>query len=70
MKKIGFLGLGVMGNGMTGRLLDAGFPLTVWNRNPARAEPLRARGATIARTPRHAAAGADVVIAMVAYDNA
>ena len=70
MKKIGFLGLGVMGNGMTGRLLDAGFPLTVWNRNPARAKPLGARGATIARTPRDAAAGADVVIAMVADDNA
>ena len=41
MKKIAFLGLGTMGIGMTGRLLDAGFPLTVWNRNPSRAEPIR-----------------------------
>ena len=70
MKKIAFLGLGTMGIGMTGRLLDAGFPLTVWNRNPQRAEPLRQRGATVAATPREAAADADVVIAMVADDDA
>ena len=70
MKKVGFLGLGVMGSGMTARLLGAGFPVTVWNRNPARAEPLRARGAALAASPREAAAGADVVIAMVADDNA
>jgi 3-hydroxyisobutyrate dehydrogenase len=70
MKKIGFLGLGVMGTGMAARLLDAGFPVTVWNRNAGRAEPLRARGAALAASPRDAAAGADVVIAMVADDNA
>src|SRR3712207_1040305 len=70
MQRIAFLGLGVMGAGMTNRLLDAGFPLTVWNRNAARAEPLRARGAAVAATPREAAAAADVVIAMVADDNA
>jgi 3-hydroxyisobutyrate dehydrogenase len=70
MKTIGFLGLGVMGTGMTTRLLDAGFAVTVWNRNPARAEPLRAKGATIAKSPRDAAAAADVVIAMVADDQA
>jgi 3-hydroxyisobutyrate dehydrogenase len=70
MKKIAFLGLGTMGAGMTGRLLDAGFPLTVWNRNPSRAEPLAQRGASVAATPREAAAGADVVIAMVADDGA
>jgi 3-hydroxyisobutyrate dehydrogenase len=70
MKKIAFLGLGTMGIGMTGRLLDAGFPLTVWNRNPSRVEPLRQRGATPAGTPREAAANADVVIAMLADDDA
>jgi 3-hydroxyisobutyrate dehydrogenase len=70
MKTIGFLGLGVMGSGMTARLLDAGFGVTVWNRNAARAEPLRARGATVANSPRDAAASADVVIAMVADDRA
>jgi 3-hydroxyisobutyrate dehydrogenase len=70
MKKTAFLGLGTMGIGMSGRLLDAGLPLTVWNRNPSRAEPLRSRGATLAATPREAAAGADVVIAMLADDSA
>lgn len=70
MKKIAFLGLGTMGSGMSGRLLDAGFPLTVWNRNPSRVEPLRQRGATPAGTPREAAANADVVIAMLADDDA
>ena len=70
MNKIAFLGLGTMGIGMSGRLLDAGFPVTVWNRNASRAEPLRSRGATLAATPREAAAGADVVIAMLADDGA
>ena len=70
MKHIAFLGLGVMGTGMTSRLLDAGFPLTVWNRNLSRAEPVRARGAAIAASPREAAAAADVVIGMLADDTA
>jgi 3-hydroxyisobutyrate dehydrogenase len=70
MQKIAFLGLGVMGTGMATRLLSAGFPVTVWNRNAARAEPLREKGAAIASSPREAAAGADVVIAMVADDSA
>lgn len=70
MKKIAFLGVGVMGSGMATRLLDAGFPVTVWNRNAARAEPLRGKGAAIAASPREAAATADVVIAMVADDTA
>ena len=70
MKKIAFLGVGVMGSGMAMRLLEAGFPVTVWNRNAARAEPLRQKGAAIAPSPRQAAETADVVIAMVADDNA
>ena len=70
MKHIAFLGLGVMGTGMTSRLLDAGFPLTVWNRSLSRAEPVRARGAAIAASPREAAAAADVVIGMLADDTA
>ena len=32
--KIALLGLGLMGSGMAGRLLDAGYPLTIWNRTP------------------------------------
>ncbi len=70
MTSVAFLGLGAMGGGMANRLLAAGFPVTVWNRSPDRADALRARGATVARSPREAASGADVVISMVADDGA
>ena len=42
--RIAFLGLGIMGSGMARRLLDADFPLTVYNRNPERSEAVSARG--------------------------
>jgi len=68
--RIAFLGLGLMGGGMARRLLSAGFAVTVFNRNPARAEPLAAAGARVAGSPREAAAGAEVVFSMVADDAA
>jgi 3-hydroxyisobutyrate dehydrogenase len=68
--RIAFLGLGLMGGGMARRLLGAGFSVTVFNRNPARAEPLAAAGARVAGSPREAAAGAEVVFSMVADDAA
>jgi 3-hydroxyisobutyrate dehydrogenase len=68
--RIAFLGLGIMGSGMAGRLLGAGFPLTVYNRSPERARPLAANGANVAESPRAAAAAADIVFSMVADDNA
>jgi 3-hydroxyisobutyrate dehydrogenase len=67
---IAFLGLGIMGSGMTRRLLGAGFPVTVYNRNRDKAAPLAAAGARVAASPREAATGAEVVIAMVADDAA
>jgi 3-hydroxyisobutyrate dehydrogenase len=70
MQAVTLLGLGTMGAGMAGRLLAAGFPLTVWNRTADRCADLAARGARVAATPRAAAEGADVVIAMVADDAA
>jgi 3-hydroxyisobutyrate dehydrogenase len=63
--KVALLGLGLMGMGMAGRLLDAGFPISVWNRTPGKAEPLAKRGAQVARSPREAAAGAAVVLSML-----
>lgn len=68
--RIAFLGLGIMGGGMARRLLGAGFPLTVYNRNPAKAAALAAAGARVAESPRAAAAGANLVFAMVADDAA
>jgi 3-hydroxyisobutyrate dehydrogenase len=67
---VAFLGLGAMGAGMASRLLDAGSPLTVYNRSPERAEAFRHKGARIATTPKEAAAGARIIIAMVADDAA
>jgi 3-hydroxyisobutyrate dehydrogenase len=63
---IALLGLGLMGSGMAGHLLDAGYPLTIWNRTPGKAQALQARGARLAKSPREAAAGAAVVISMLA----
>jgi 3-hydroxyisobutyrate dehydrogenase len=70
MKRITFLGLGIMGAAMARRLLDHGLDLTVWNRNPARADVLVRAGARLAATPAEAARGADAVIAMLADDDA
>jgi 3-hydroxyisobutyrate dehydrogenase len=70
MPQIALLGLGIMGNGMARNLLKAGFRLVVYNRTRAKAEPLAALGAKVAATPREAAAGADIVIAMVGDDQA
>jgi 3-hydroxyisobutyrate dehydrogenase len=47
---VGFVGIGTMGLPMAGRLLDAGFPLVVWNRTRARVDALRARGAIVAES--------------------
>jgi 3-hydroxyisobutyrate dehydrogenase len=68
--KVALLGLGTMGAGMAGSLLKAGFTLTVYNRTFAKAEALTTEGATAAATPRTAVAGADVVVSMVADDQA
>ncbi|CAG6396462.1 3-hydroxyisobutyrate dehydrogenase [Actinacidiphila cocklensis] len=66
LPRVAFLGLGLMGTPMAHRLLDAGLPLTVWNRTAARAEPFAARGATAAATAAGAVEGADVVVMMLA----
>lgn len=68
--RIGFIGLGGMGTRMAGRLLDAGYPLAVYNRTPQRAEVFVSRGARVAGSPRELAGGVDVVISMVADDAA
>jgi 3-hydroxyisobutyrate dehydrogenase len=68
--RIGFLGLGLMGSGMAHRLLAAGFAVTVFNRNRGKTASHAAAGATVATTPREAAAGADVIISMVSDDPA
>lgn len=68
--RVALIGLGLMGSGMARRLLGAGFPLAVYNRNPAKAAPLAAEGALVAASPRDAASRAEVVLSMVADDAA
>jgi len=61
---LGWLGTGRMGSAIVGRLLDAGRPVTVWNRTGAKTAPLAARGARVA--DGMAVLGAcDVVFVMV-----
>jgi 3-hydroxyisobutyrate dehydrogenase len=65
---VGFIGLGIMGEPMALNLARAGTPLVVWNRTPARAEPLRAAGARVAGSPADVFAAARVVILMLATE--
>src|SRR5690606_8065696 len=62
---IAFLGTGLMGAPMVRCLLKAGFPVTVWNRDPAKAAPLVADGARHAQSPAEAVVGADIVFTML-----
>jgi len=62
------LGLGIMGAGMASRLLSAGFPVAVYNRNPDKAGPFSNAGALVAGSPREAASQAEIIISMVADD--
>jgi 3-hydroxyisobutyrate dehydrogenase len=68
--RVAILGLGLMGAGMAGRALTAGFPLAVYNRSPEKTAPFAKAGAFVARTPRDAAARADIIISMLADDDA
>ncbi|WP_048877058.1 NAD(P)-binding domain-containing protein, partial [Saccharomonospora saliphila] len=54
LRRIGFLGLGVMGTAMAERLLDAGFEVAVYNRTQDKAAALAARGARHGPTPAEA----------------
>lgn len=66
---IGFIGLGAMGRAMAANLLGAGHVLTVWNRSPAAAQALAAKGATVAGSAAEAVRG-EVVLSMLADDRA
>lgn len=65
VNRVGFVGLGIMGAPMAANLLKAGFALTVWNRTPARMEPLLALGASAANSPAAVAAASEVTLSCV-----
>ncbi|MEM9807051.1 MAG: NAD(P)-dependent oxidoreductase [Cyanobacteria bacterium P01_D01_bin.56] len=70
MTDIAFLGIGAMGTRIASHLLTAGHALHVWNRTANRCQPLVEKGATVYKSPKAAAQAAEVVIAMVADDDA
>ncbi|MCC7017251.1 MAG: NAD(P)-dependent oxidoreductase [Rhodospirillales bacterium] len=70
MARVAFFGIGVMGEAMATRLLAAGHGLAVYNRTAAKATPLVKAGARPCRTPAEAAEGADLLVSMVADDDA
>lgn len=67
MYKVGFIGTGVMGQGMVKNLLKAGFPVQVYTRSKQKAEILIEEGAKWCDSPAEVASTADVVITMVGY---
>jgi 3-hydroxyisobutyrate dehydrogenase-like beta-hydroxyacid dehydrogenase len=64
-KKIGLIGLGLMGRPMGMNLLKAGYSLTVWNRTASRADELVGAGAKLAKSPQEVAASADFLLSIV-----
>jgi 3-hydroxyisobutyrate dehydrogenase len=68
--RIAILGLGIMGSGMATRLLSSGFHVVVFNRSREKSLSLAKAGALVAESSKDAAARADIVLTMVADDNA
>ena len=66
-RKAGFIGLGVMGASMAGRLMDAGYSLCIYSRTKAKAEKLIERGAVWYGTAREVAENADIVFTIVGF---
>jgi 2-hydroxy-3-oxopropionate reductase len=64
-KKIGFVGLGIMGKPMVRNLLKAGHGLTVYNRSRPAMEELKRAGAALGSSPKDVAAASEVVITML-----
>ena len=64
-RRIGFIGLGIMGRGMVANLLGAGFPVRVWNRTASRMGPLVEAGAEGGMDPADVASGSEIVITCV-----
>jgi len=67
---VGLIGLGNMGTAFAERLLQAGYPLHVYNRTPQKAEPLAAEGARLVDSAADLASQVDVVITSLADDEA
>ncbi|MFC3127374.1 NAD(P)-dependent oxidoreductase [Pseudoroseomonas globiformis] len=70
LPRLGFVGIGLMGEAMVRRLLQQGFAVTVWNREPERLDTVLPHGAVAAETPAALAAGCDILLACVLHTDA
>jgi 3-hydroxyisobutyrate dehydrogenase-like beta-hydroxyacid dehydrogenase len=68
--RIGFLGLGTIGEPIANNLRKAGHDLTVWNRTASKAEHIVSKGGKLARSPRECASGKDLVFTCVSDEKA
>ena len=68
VQAVGLIGLGRMGTGIARNILQAGFRVTVYNRTAAQADAIVHAGATLARSPKDAAAASDVVMTCLMDD--
>ncbi len=64
-KKIGFIGLGIMGKPMARNLLKAGYALNVYSRSRPPMEELKRDGATLGTSPKDVAQASEVLITML-----
>ena len=67
MKKIGFIGIGIMGQSMVRNLMKAGYEVAVYNRTKSKADAVVAEGALWCDSAAQCAAGRDAVITIVGY---
>jgi 3-hydroxyisobutyrate dehydrogenase len=68
--RIGFIGIGIMGESMVRRLLDQGRAVTVWNLEPERLDTVVPHGAVAAESPAAVAAASDIVLLCVLHTEA
>lgn len=68
MTTVGFIGLGSQGAPMARRIVEGGYPLTLWARRPASLEPFADTAATVAASPAELGAASEVVCLCVVGD--
>ena len=70
MKKIGIIGLGMLGNAVALHLLESGFEVTVYNRRKEKTEQAKTRGAKVVTSPKEIAENSELIIIIVKDANA
>ncbi|MCH9658162.1 NAD(P)-dependent oxidoreductase [archaeon] len=65
MKKIGIIGLGMLGNAVALHLVDSGYEVTAYNRTKEKGAELKEKGATIVESPKRVAENSELVIIVV-----